>query len=98
METEDVLLVQTSMASTVPPRLPDLPLSLPQEGAIRIELEEGIPIFRASSVVQQRIASLLSQLQAAELTPQEQAELDAYEAIDDYLSFINRTLRNAYSL
>gem|GEM_PF-4051463 len=32
----------------------------------------------------------------AELTPEEAAELDRYEEIDDYLSFVNRTVRNPY--
>ncbi len=34
---------------------------MPLEGEVRIELEEGIPIFRASSSVQRRIADLLNQ-------------------------------------
>lgn len=36
------------------PKLNNLPASLPIEGAVRIELAEGIPIFRASGVVQGR--------------------------------------------
>ncbi|WP_339381086.1 hypothetical protein [Brasilonema sp. UFV-L1] len=30
------------------------------------------------------------------LTLDEERELDLYEEIDDYLSFINRTVRNAF--
>jgi hypothetical protein len=79
--------------SALPP-LDRLPASLPLEGAVRIELEEGIPIFRASSSVQRRIADLLNQQQVQELSDAEEQELDAYEEIDDYLSFVNRAIRN----
>jgi uncharacterized protein YnzC (UPF0291/DUF896 family) len=78
------------------PKLNSLPASLPIEGAVRIELEEGIPIFRASSTVQARIEELLSKQQESALAPQEEQELDCYEAIDDYLSFVNRTVRNLF--
>lgn len=82
--------------SPIPPRLENLPSSLPIEGAIRIELSEGVPIFRASSLVQDRIDELLNKQQEAGLTLAEEQELDAYEEIDDYLSFVNRTLRNIF--
>lgn len=35
------------MTIPLPPKLKNLPSSLPKEGAVRIELSEGIPIFRA---------------------------------------------------
>lgn len=76
------------------PKLHHLPAALPLEGAVRIELQQGIPIFRASSTVQARIEELLEQQQADALTPAEAEELDRYEEMDDYLSFINRTIRN----
>ena len=109
------------------PKLKSLPLSLPIEGAVRIELEEGIPVFRASSTVrrkyayhfqrlqmaifsrllmvglfppcctsavQNRIEELLEKQQDASLNAEEEQELDCYEEIDDYLSFVNRTIRN----
>ncbi len=41
------------------PKLRSLPGSLPLEGAIRIELEEGVPILRASSLVQKLVDTLL---------------------------------------
>ena len=41
------------------PKLRSLPGSLPLDGAIRIELEEGVPVLRASSVVQNRVGTLL---------------------------------------
>ena len=76
------------------PKLRSLPVNLPLEGAVRIELEEGIPIFRASSAVLARIDRLLTKQQDVVLTPEEEQELDSYEEIDDYLSFVNRTVRN----
>jgi hypothetical protein len=81
---------------TIPllPKLQQLPTNLPIEGAVRIELEEGIPIFRASSFVQGRIEALLSKQQDSSLDMEEERELDCYEEIDDYLSFVNRTVRN----
>jgi hypothetical protein len=76
------------------PKLQQLPINLPLEGAVRIELEEGIPIFRASSFVQGRIETLLAKQQDSSLDREEERELDCYEEIDDYLSFVNRTVRN----
>ncbi len=76
------------------PRLHDLPLTLPLEGAVRIELEEGVPIFRASSTVQARIETLVTKLHTSGLSTEEGKELDSYEEIDDYLSFLNRVVRN----
>ena len=77
-------------------RLRRLPTSLPAEGAIGIELQEGIPILRTSPVVQERIEMLLHQQQKGSLSEQEQEELESYEEIDDYLSFLNRISRNLY--
>ena len=76
------------------PRLRALPATLPLEGAVRIELEEGVPIFRASKSIQARIEKLLLKEQEMGLTAKEKEELDRYEEIDDYLSFINRVIRN----
>lgn len=76
------------------PRLHRLPATLPVEGAVRIKLEEGAPIFRASATVQARIESLLRKQQMSQLSPTEKDELDRYEEIDDYLSFLNRVVRN----
>lgn len=47
------------------PKLQNLPKSFPIEGAVRIELIEGIPIFRASSTVQERIDTLLEKQQTS---------------------------------
>jgi hypothetical protein len=75
-------------------KLHSLPNNLPLEGAVRIELEEGIPILRASDFVLARIEQLLAKQQNIALSPEEEQELDSYEEIDDYLSFVNRTMRN----
>jgi uncharacterized protein YnzC (UPF0291/DUF896 family) len=76
------------------PKLTCLPLTLPMEGAVRIELEEGIPVFRASSAVIDRIEELLSKQKDMPLEQAEEQELNSYEEIDDYLSFVNRVVRN----
>ena len=76
------------------PQLQKLPATLPLENAVRLELEEGIPVFRATTTVQTRIERLLEKQRAAQLTKSENQELDLYEEVDDYLSFVNRTVRN----
>jgi uncharacterized protein YnzC (UPF0291/DUF896 family) len=76
------------------PKLSSLPNNLPIEGAVRIELAEGIPLFTASSFVLARIEQLIAKQQDSALSPEEEQELDSYEEIDDYLSFVNRTMRN----
>ena len=84
------------MVLPVLPKLKSLPEGFSTEGAIRIELEEGVPIFRASSAVRSRIQDLLDRQQDTVLNLDEEQELDCYEEIDDYLSFVNRTVRNLY--
>ena len=78
------------------PQLQTLPHTLPLENTVCLELEEGIPIFRATTTVQNRIERLLYQRSETKLTKQENQELDLYEEVDDYLSFVNRTLRNLH--
>ena len=75
------------------PNLRSLP-QMPLEGAVRIELVEGVPIFRATSIVQTRIEALIAEQQDRVLSPAEEEELDCYEEVDDYLSFVNRMVRN----
>jgi hypothetical protein len=82
------------MTSVLLPKLRSFRENLPLDGAIGIEFVEGVPIFRASSVVQTRIEALLAKQQDSNLSKQEEEELDCYEEIDDYLSFVNRTVRN----
>lgn len=76
------------------PKLETLPQSMPPEGAISIILQEGVPIFRASRPVQTRIQSLLYKQKISGLTSVEAEELDRYAEIDDYLSHLNRIVRN----
>jgi hypothetical protein len=81
------------MVSNIP-KLKALPKSLPLEHAICIELQEGVPIFKASSGVQSRIEKLLLKQKKVKLTNKEDHELSLYEELDDYLSFANRIIRN----
>lgn len=78
------------------PQLKNLRDTLPLEGAVRIELVENIPIFRASTTLTNRIEELLEKQQTSPLNSEEEQELNLYEEIDDYLSFVNRTVRNLF--
>ncbi len=82
------------MKTNLPLKLSHLPNSLPLDGAVRIELVEGVPIFRASSLVQGQIEALLIKQKESALTSEEETELDEYEELDDYLSLVNRMIRN----
>ncbi|MBR8827742.1 MAG: hypothetical protein DSM107014_07510 [Gomphosphaeria aponina SAG 52.96 = DSM 107014] len=84
------------MTTQLLPKLMSLPPTLPREGAVSIELEDGVPIFRASSIIQTRIETLLQKQQVSPLNSDEEQELDSYEEIDDYLSFINPLVRNLF--
>jgi len=75
-------------------KLQHLPNSLPLDSAVRIELVEGVPIFCASNLVQQAIEALLTKQKETGLTQEEEKELDKYEELDDYLSLVNRIIRN----
>ncbi|MCB8764525.1 hypothetical protein L2E68_08730 [Planktothrix agardhii 1029] len=79
------------------PKLETLPENFSLEGIISITLIEGITIFRASEKIQSRIETLLERQKKAVLTLEEEKELDSYEELDDYLSLVNRTIRNLYS-
>ncbi len=79
------------------PVLQHLPQSMPLDSAVQLELVEGVIVFRASAQVQNRIEILLDKQQSDGLTTAEEEELDCYGEIDDYLSFVNRTIRNATS-
>ncbi|MGL4499614.1 MAG: hypothetical protein ACRC78_14225 [Planktothrix sp.] len=84
------------MPNSTLPKLETLPQNFPLEGIISITLIEGITIFRASEKIQNRIESLLKKQKKADLTLEEEKELDAYEELDDYLSLVNRTIRNLF--
>jgi hypothetical protein len=77
------------------PTLRHLPASLPLEGAVRLELQDGVPVLRASTVVQRRITTLLRKQKHGTLSPSNTAEPDQYEDFDDYLSLLNRLVRNS---
>ena len=89
-----VYFEKDAMTINLPMKLSHLPNSLPLDGAVRIELMEGVPIFRASSLVQGRIEALLTKQKESALTSEENKELDEYEELDDYLSLVNQTIRN----
>jgi uncharacterized protein YnzC (UPF0291/DUF896 family) len=72
-----------------------LPQTLPRENAVKLELEQGVIIFRASDQVSERIEELLEKEKTFSLTPEETQELNVYEEIDDYLSHVNRLIRNS---
>jgi hypothetical protein len=75
------------------PSLRRLPASWPVENAIRIDMEDDTPVMRASGAVQSRIEELLLKQHASQLTAVEE-ELDRYEEINDYISFLNCIVRN----
>lgn len=83
--------------STITPITP-LPKNLPLDGAIAITLQDGVMIFRTSQNIQERIENLLDKREETPLTETEEQELDDYEVIDDYLSFVNRMIRNNFLL
>ena len=76
------------------PRLQQLPATLPRDGAINMALDQGVPIFRAATAVRERIQYLLEKQKAGKLESAEIEELDHYEEVDDYLSHLNRVVRN----
>lgn len=76
------------------PTLNGLPRGLQQDGAINIELDGGVPVLRASQAAQDRIEDLLQKQKSSGLTPDEEQELQQYEDVDDYLSYLNRLTRN----
>ncbi|MFS8065957.1 MAG: hypothetical protein ACMG6S_06260 [Byssovorax sp.] len=85
---------ETRMAAA-PLNLELLTQVLPLEDAVRIELREGVPVFRARSRIQERIEELLEKQPAAPLTEPETRELLQYEELDDFLSLVNRLVRNS---
>ena len=76
------------------PKLQGLPISLPREKAVEVDVEQGVMLFRISKKAQARIENLLEKQRKTQLNESEETELDRYEEIDDYLSFLNRLTRN----
>ena len=77
-----------------PHRFDRLPASFPSDGAVHVELVEGVPVLRASAAVQQRVEHLLERSRAGGLSDADREELDCYEALDDHFSLLNRLTRN----
>jgi len=75
--------------------LNSLPQTLPRENAVELVLEQGAIIFRASSTVQKHIEELVDRQKSGRLSESEEFELNAFEEIDDYLSHVNRLIRNS---
>ena len=67
------------MTISLLPKLRSFPRNPPIEGAVRMELVEGVPIFRASSVVQIRIEALLIKQNECTLNIEEEDEVENYE-------------------
>ena len=72
-----------------------LPRTLPRDSGVELVLEQGIIIFRASPKVQATIEGLIEKQKFGTLSEEEEKELDAFEEIDDYLSHVNRLIRNS---
>ena len=63
------------------------------------ELKERV-ISKSMKNLKEKMSGLDIQVERqkkAVLTLEEEKELDAYEELDDYLSLVNRTIRNLYS-
>jgi hypothetical protein len=75
--------------------LPTLVKALPMDDAVRIEPCEGVPVFRATPRVQERIEDLLEKQTEGPLEKSETRELEAFEELDELLSLVNRLVRNA---
>jgi hypothetical protein len=81
--------------AAAPPYLEMLTKSLPLEDAVRLELREGVPMFRAQPRIQERIDELLEKQPTSSLTESEERELLQYEELDEFLSLVNRLVRNS---
>jgi hypothetical protein len=82
------------MITNLPLKLDRLPKTLPREGAVSIELAEGLVIFRTSRLFQERIEILKAQQKEAGLTADELQELQDYEELKNYLIWVNQMLGN----
>ena len=75
--------------------LPTLVSALRMDDPVRIEPCEGVPIFRATPRVQERIEDLLEKQTEGPREEGERRELEAFEELDDLLCLVNRLVRNA---
>jgi hypothetical protein len=80
----------------LPPGLQVLADTLPIEHGARLDLCDGVPVFRAPHDIVARVEELLLEQQARPLSQEEKRELDRYEGLDDFLSLVNRLVRNTF--
>lgn len=76
-------------------KLEALPKTL-RDGSITMRLEDGVAIFSASRDLCEYLEVLLEKEKFGQLTKSELEELEEYEKMDDYLSHLNRFIRNVY--
>ena len=77
------------------PKLKNIKKNLINDRAVNLKVEHGVVIFRASKEMQSRIEELLEKNKSGSLKAEEESELTTYEEIDDYLSYVNRLIRNS---
>lgn len=82
------------MTTNLPIKLERLPKTLPKEGAVSVELAQGVVIFRTSRLFQERIEILKAQQNESELSAEEFQELRDYEELNNYLTWVNQMLGN----
>ena len=75
------------------PLLHHLPASLPLDGALRLELQDGVPVLRASATVHTGLPPYSGSTRTAPF-PRRKQRAGRYEELDEYLSFLNRMVRN----
>lgn len=68
--------------------------ALPLDNVVRLEVNEGVLIFRALPQIQKRIEELVEKQQSQPLSSAEKNELAQFEELDEFLSLVNRLVRN----
>jgi hypothetical protein len=81
------------MIYPLPPKVSKLLPNLLREGLIQLDLEQETPIFRASTLMLERMALL--QKNIGSLISTEKEELCCYEEINNYLSFLEEHLHKS---
>lgn len=77
------------------PKLKKLSKGLVASQTVNLKIEQGVVIFRASAEMKNRIEDLLDKDKSNSLTKKEAEELEMFAEIDDYLSHVNRLIRNS---
>ncbi len=73
------------------PTLRHLPASLPLDGAVRLELQDGVPVLRASTAVRRRMTTLLRKQKHGTLPPSKMTELHDYPDHQDFRAAITKS-------